>query len=621
VRRLAIALAALLALAQVAGAAAAALDLRVTDKLDLAAPSVSSFPPGTSSIVAAASYRDVGRGATIDLALVDGAGNRVAAYGEPVWEGGSGTVLARLIANAPLQPGTYRLVASTPGTAPVEVPVVVGAGGQTPGASPTPTVSPGGQPTTPGQPPAQVPAQLPRATAQLPTLSSRGLAAGDGERPHVSLGRPAAPATSPRFGLANILPDGGLVPGVAASVQVAWMSRAREAGAGGNRWEFRWESIEPQPGAYDWREADRVVAANAAANLPLLAILIGTPAWAGPAAGAPPAGLEAPPILADGTINPASPWGRFVHAFASRYRGRVAAYEIWNEPNRPDFWSGSPADYYRLLSTAMATIRHADPAATVVFGGLDGYRDLRFLDAVLEVAAADPAPPGRRGAFDALGWHAYHRPLDVYTGTWALRDRLRARGLPQPIWITETSVAAWDDRPVRGDRAAPYRFSATADEQATFVLEALAYALAADVERIYFYRASDAGEGEAWGLLQIDGGARPAERAFRFASELFAGVRSARRVGGDGIERIVVDRPGSRVTVAWATGPADAPLVFEAAAPSPAQLRDKIGGLGSVAPVEGRIVLSLPGASASHGAHAGDYLIGGDPYVIIETVP
>jgi hypothetical protein len=418
-----------------------------------------------------------------------------------------------------------------------------------------------------------------------------------------------------------VLPDGTTIPGAPASGSVAWMARARDAGAGANRWEFRWEEIERAPGVYDWSAADRVIAANDAAGLPLLAILIGTPAWAGAAAGAPPSGLDAPPILADGAVNGANPWGRFVHAMAERYRGKIAAYEIWNEPNSPDFWTGSPADYYRLLATAMASIRHADGSAKVVFGGLDGYRDPSFLDGVLAVAAADPAPPGRRGAFDVLAWHAYHRPSDAYVGTWTLRDRLRARGLSQPIWITETNVAAWDDRRVRGDAAAPYRWSATADEQATYVLETFAYALAADVERVFLYRASDTGEGEAWGLLQVDGTARPAERAFRFAAEALAGATRARRVEDPGVERIVVERPGQRVTVAWATGPSDAPLVFDAASAAPALLRDKLGGVGSVAPVDGKLILSLPGASANQGAHSNDYLIGGDPYVIVESLP
>ena len=352
-----------------------------------------------------------------------------------------------------------------PGTNPVEIPVAIGASAQTPAeGAPTPTPTGGTNGTAP--------TQLPRAPAQLPTLSSRGLPGGDGDRSFVSVG-PAPPRPiSPRFGLANILPDGGTVPGAPASATVAWMARAREAGAGGNRWEFRWERSSRRPGAYDWREVDRVVAANQAAGLPLLAILIGTPAWAGPAAGAPPrrARGRADPGRRDDQL------GQPVGALRPRLR------EPLPRPDRGlrDLERAEPA---RLLervarptttacsSTAMAAIRHADPAATVVFGGLDGYRDVRFLDGVLEAAAADPAPPGRRGAFDALGWHAYHRPFDVYTGTWALRDRLRARGFQQPIWVTETNVAAWDDRPVRGDAAAPYRFSATADEQAAFVLE------------------------------------------------------------------------------------------------------------------------------------------------------
>jgi hypothetical protein len=422
-----------------------------------------------------------------------------------------------------------------------------------------------------------------------------------------------------RFALANVMPDGAAVPGVPGAGGVAWMARAREAGAGGNRWELRWDAIERVRGSYDWAEVDRVVAANQGAGMPLLAILIGTPIWAGTAAGAPPVGLDAPSIMPDGSLNSANPWGRFVHDLASRYRGRIDAYEIWNEPNRPDFWSGSPAQYYRLLSVATAAIRHADPAAKVVFGGIDGYRDLTFLDGVLEVAMADPAPPGRRGGFDVLGWHVYHRPIDVYVGTWAIRERLRARGLAQPIWITETNVAAWDDRRIRGEGAQPYRWSATGQEQATFVLEAFAYALAADVERVYLYRASDAGEREAWGLLQVDGTPRPVERAFRFATELLGGATRARRLGGEGIERIVVDRPDARVTIAWATGPADAPLVFDALSTAPAVLRDKIGGLGAIAPIDGRIVLSLPGASANQGISANDYLIGGDPYVVVEA--
>src|SRR5213594_1333976 len=34
---------------------------------------------------------------------------------------------------------------------------------------------------------------------------------------------------------------------------------ARNAGGRWNRWEFRWETIQPAVGQFDWSEADRVV--------------------------------------------------------------------------------------------------------------------------------------------------------------------------------------------------------------------------------------------------------------------------------------------------------------------------------------------------------------------------
>jgi hypothetical protein len=592
-------------------AAAAALSVRATDKLDVGAPAVTTFPVGTSSVVAAVSYSGLAPGATIDYALVDAGGTKVVTYSEPAATGGSGEALARLIAPAALPEGSYRLQVSA-GGATGESPITIG----TPSTPPT-LPTPAATAAAPGGP---VPAPSSTPPVQLAPVRTNGLlAARAGVATEPSVG---AVPNDPRFGLANVLPDGVGVPGQARSATVAWMTRARDAGAGGNRWELRWDRIEPRPGEYDWSEPDRIVAANQAAGLPLLAILIGTPVWAGGGqASAVPGGLDTVPILPDGSVGQANVWGRFVHELAQRYRGRINAYEIWNEPNRPDFWGGTPEQYYRLLSTGMAAIRHADPNARVVLGGLDGYRNLEFLDRLLNAAAADPAPPGRKGGFDVLAWHAYHRPLDVYTGTVALRERLRARGLTQPIWVTESNVAAWDDRPVRGADPQPYRWSARGDEQAAFVLEALAYAVAADVERIYLYRASDTGEAEAWGLLTADGTPRATEAAFRFVTSALAGTVRARRIRGEEIERIEVERPGQRVTLAWATGPRDAALIVPSATGRAATLRDKWGGIGTVEPTDGRYVLSLPGASADQGAFAGDWFIGGDPYVIVESVP
>lgn len=142
VRRIALVAASALLLALSAPASAAQLDLRTADRLDLAAPTIVQYAPGTSSIVAVVGYRDLGRGATISLDVLDPAGARVAGYREPVAGGGSGTAVARLIASGPLANGVYTVRASVDGAESVSANVAVG--------QPAPQPTPAGSTPRPG---------------------------------------------------------------------------------------------------------------------------------------------------------------------------------------------------------------------------------------------------------------------------------------------------------------------------------------------------------------------------------------------------------------------------------------------------------------------------------------
>ena len=68
-------------------------------------------------------------------------------------------------------------------------------------------------------------------------------------------------------------------------------------------------------------------------------------------------------------------YGNYAAAGADRYKGRVAAYEVWNEPNAIMFWAtgakGPDAELFiELLKSAYPRIKDADPGAAVVAGGL-----------------------------------------------------------------------------------------------------------------------------------------------------------------------------------------------------------------------------------------------------------
>jgi hypothetical protein len=143
-----------------------------------------------------------------------------------------------------------------------------------------------------------------------------------------------------------------------------------------------------------------------------------------------------------------SDYASFLSTVASRYAGRVAAWEIWNEEDEAAFWTGggNAAQYTQLLKAAYSAVKAADPSATVVMGGLTG-NDYNFLSQVY----AD----GGAGSFDAVGVHT-DTACDVVSPYDILRDPnglidpdsflgyrevhavMAAHGdANKPIWMTE----------------------------------------------------------------------------------------------------------------------------------------------------------------------------------------
>lgn len=127
----------------------------------------------------------------------------------------------------------------------------------------------------------------------------------------------------------------------------------------GFRWVkqwFAWKDIEGAgKGQFDWSIPDRIVRQAEEHGLNLLVRVDREPGWAGP----PPANLQS--------------YLDFLQALATRYRGRIQAYQIWNEPNLAREWGNrppNPAEYTRMLQAAYQIIKSADPDAIVVTAGM-----------------------------------------------------------------------------------------------------------------------------------------------------------------------------------------------------------------------------------------------------------
>jgi len=65
-----------------------------------------------------------------------------------------------------------------------------------------------------------------------------------------------------------------------------------------------------------------------------------------------------------------SEWYNFVKIIAERYRGKINAWEIWNEEDTGYFWKGSVEQFVELMKYAYMALKEVDGNNTVVMGGL-----------------------------------------------------------------------------------------------------------------------------------------------------------------------------------------------------------------------------------------------------------
>ena len=128
---------------------------------------------------------------------------------------------------------------------------------------------------------------------------------------------------------------------------------------------FAWRDIEPLQDVWDWTQADRILAEINKRKLRLIARLGQVPQWALAGDGETSAHDTPPAKMED--------WSEFCFTLAQRYRGQIAAYQIWNEPNLSREWGNQPPDaaaYVELLAVCSQAIRQADPNAILISAGL-----------------------------------------------------------------------------------------------------------------------------------------------------------------------------------------------------------------------------------------------------------
>ena len=201
-----------------------------------------------------------------------------------------------------------------------------------------------------------------------------------------------------------------------------------------------WAGVEATQGTLDWSSIDKTVNSAAARNIAVVGMVNSTPRWA---------------VVSGGqylSSRPASPaaYADFVAKFVARYAGKVAAVEIWNEPNSVTFWTPAPdpAAYTELLKAAYPKVKAVDPSVVVVSAGLGAIQSFGSVTINPVAYVTQMYAAGAKPYFDALSFHPYLYTLNFSGGVGKansplqqlmdVRQVMTANGdANKKIWATE----------------------------------------------------------------------------------------------------------------------------------------------------------------------------------------
>ena len=303
----------------------------------------------------------------------------------------------------------------------------------------------------------------------------------------------------------------------------ALINATRDLGARWVREEISWANLEPGKGVFNWGLMDAALTQAAQAGFGIIGMLLTTPGWARVS------DCSSRITRNGGSLNywcpPANPqdFADFVAAAVERYDGdgindapgspRVAAWQIWNEPNNWATWPGEAHEYGAILAAGYAAAKAADPTALVATGGVyvfdGGTRTGGNRDGLEFLGAAFTAVPAAQTSFDALAIHPYmpdtapdRAGLYGLVSLWGRIANTRGwldakRGPNVPIWISELGWSTC---------TASSPVCKTEQEQANYLVRSYGIALALGVQHINWFQLEDKFDSPAsdlWGNAAI----------------------------------------------------------------------------------------------------------------------
>ncbi len=316
----------------------------------------------------------------------------------------------------------------------------------------------------------------------------------------------AQPSSAALIGGVNI---GSVQRGAVAKQADRAIAIARQLHAKAVRIEVPWSVMEPlgpnqvEPRALAY--TDRLAADAARAGIKLIVLVQSAPCWASSA----PVGLLR--ACVPNQVSRANSWGpakpeafaAFVAYLAQRYGPRLAAIEIWNEPDQANeaYFAGpnKAVRYAAMLRAAYPAIKRANPNVLVLGGSLVGSNGA-FLRALYAA--------GIKGFYDGLAVHFYNLTLASLR---SIHEAQLAGGDATPLWLDEFGwTSCWPRRKIQQEQGCVTAQTQAANISNTFhALSHLPYVAAAVLYKLLDSR------NEEFGVVDVAGRHKPSFAAFK----------------------------------------------------------------------------------------------------------
>ncbi|HEX4466921.1 MAG TPA: cellulase family glycosylhydrolase [Solirubrobacteraceae bacterium] len=316
-----------------------------------------------------------------------------------------------------------------------------------------------------------------------------------------SFSAPAGAAATPSqlLGGVNVM---GITPQESSAAADRAIAVAKSLHAKVVRTDAAWAEFEPkQAGELDQRTlefADRLVNDAAAAGIKVVMTVESSPCWATTAPHALLAKCTPGRLSKANAYPPRDPaaYASFAAFLAARYGSKLAAIEIWNEPDQSNelYFAGpeKPARYAAVLRAAYPAIKQVAPSLQVLAGSLVGSNGA-FLKALYKA--------GIKGFYDGLSVHFYNLTL---ASVRSIHEVQLANGDATPLWLAEFGWTSCYPHKVQQEQGCVTTATQAANLSNMIRSLARAHYLAAAI----VYKLQDS-TGENFGMLAAGGAHKP----------------------------------------------------------------------------------------------------------------